>query len=72
MPINWDWFKKYFKSIAIIFGVIIIISKIDIWFNGTEKSFFLEAISPFIKSIIGDALIVLLILLIVIFYNEQN
>jgi len=68
--INWDWFNKYFKSIAIIIGVIFIITKIDLWVHPDSKqSLFLQSISPFIKSIMGDALIILFILLIALIYH---
>ena len=70
--INWDWFNRYFKSVAIIFGVIFVISKIDIWVNGTDRSTFLTALSPFIKSIFGDVLVILFILLIALLYREYK
>jgi len=49
-----------------MFGVLFIISKIDIWVNGTEKSLFLSIISPFTKSLIGDILIILIIIFVAI------
>lgn len=70
--INWTWFNKYFKSIAIIIGVIFLITKIDLWVNGSEESTFFTAISPLIKSLIGDFLIVLFILLIVVLYRDYK
>lgn len=72
METNWKWFEENFKWIAISLVTIVIISKIDIWVNGTEKSTFLSIISPFTKSLIVDFLLLLLILLVVLYFNHKH
>ncbi|MFA5175936.1 MAG: hypothetical protein WC413_01585 [Candidatus Nanoarchaeia archaeon] len=63
LEVDWNWFKEHLIDFIIILGVILIISKIDFWMNG-ENAMFLKIISPFIKSLLEDALIVIIILLL--------
>jgi hypothetical protein len=71
--INWPWFNEYLKTIAVIIGTIFIITRIDLGVHPDNKqSLFLQSISPFLKSVIGDAVIVLFILLIALAYHYRE
>lgn len=72
MSINWEWFEEHFKAILIILLVIWTISKIDLWINGTEKSTFLIVLSPSIKSLFGDFILLLALLLLGVFYQIKE
>ena len=67
---NWDWIKKYYTWIALILVICFIIVKIDLWVNGTDKSAFLIAISPFIKDIITGGFIVAFFILLWFYMNQ--
>ena len=70
MNIDWDWFEEYYKKIFTILLGILIVVKIDIWVNG--KSTFLDIINSLIFEIISDFIIIVLILLFVLLYQQYE